>query len=469
MAFRWIYVCALAALSLQAADWPQFRGPGAAGVAAEESLPETFGPEENLVWKTPLPPGHSSPVVSRDRVFVTAVDGETLLTIALERATGRIVWQVEAPRDRVSSTHEMNNSAAPTPVSDGESLYVFFGDFGLISYDWDGQERWRLPMGPFNNGPGMSSSPVIAHGRLIVNCDSQTGSYMMAVDPANGEIIWKADRAEFTRGYSTPIVYEPDDGPAEVIVPGAFQLAGYSLDDGAKLWWARGMCWQPKSLAVQADGRVYAHCWAAGGDKPPEKLYPPFADALAELDGDHDGKISKQEFYPERAKQFGGFDLDHSKKLEQADWEYFRAKNSSRNALIAVRLGGRGDVTESHIEWEHTRSLPNVPSPLLYDGVLYLVKDGGIVTAIDAASGKVHKIARLSGAMGQYFASPVAADGKIFFFDGDGSLSVVKAGPQWELLHTVVLGEGGNSTPAIADGRIYVRTHENLYCFGKAD
>src|SRR5690606_9676532 len=133
-------------------------GPNAAGVA-ESGAPAEIGPDSHLIWKTPLPPGHSSPVVAGDRIYLTAVEGEALFTLALDRATGKILWKNQAPRDRVAPAHEMNNAASPSPVSDGHNVFVFFGDYGLLAYNRDGDELWRLPAGPFENDMGMGASP----------------------------------------------------------------------------------------------------------------------------------------------------------------------------------------------------------------------------------------------------------------------------------------------------------------------
>ena len=243
---RWSFL--LLAMSVQAADWSQFRGPNGSGVSLSKNVPERFDSQRNLVWNSPLPAGHSSPVFTNDRIFVTAFEGQTLLTICLDRATGKILWRRPAPREREESYQPTNSPASPSPVTDGSNVYVFFGDFGLLSYGSDGNERWRLPLGPFNNANGHGSSPILADGKLVLICDQDTGSFLLAVDPSNGRVLWKTMRPEYTRGYATPAVYRPKTGPAELIVPGSFEVASYSLETGEKLWWVRGMAWQVKSV-----------------------------------------------------------------------------------------------------------------------------------------------------------------------------------------------------------------------------
>jgi outer membrane protein assembly factor BamB len=214
---RWFPL--LAALALPAADWTQFRGSNGSGVSPSKNVPERFDTQRNLIWRTPLPAGHSSPVFTEDRIFVTAFEGRELLTICLDRATGKIQWRRPAPRERQESYQPTNGPASPSPVTDGSNVYAFFGDFGLLSYGPDGNERWRLPLGPFNNPNGHGSSPILADGKLVLICDQDTDSFLVAVDPSNGHVLWKIPRPEYTRGYATPAVYRPKSGPAELIVP----------------------------------------------------------------------------------------------------------------------------------------------------------------------------------------------------------------------------------------------------------
>ena len=165
----------LAALTMPAmspaADWPRFRGPNGAGVAETSALPDSLGPAKHVVWKTALPPGHSSPIVSGDRIFLTAFEGARLFTIALDRGSGSILWRRESPRDRQEKLDSQNSPASPSPVADGRNVYVFFPDYGLLSYTFDGKERWRTPLGPFDNMYGMGVSPILAGDKVVLICD----------------------------------------------------------------------------------------------------------------------------------------------------------------------------------------------------------------------------------------------------------------------------------------------------------
>ena len=197
--------------------------------------------------------------------------------------------------------------------------------------------------------------------------------------------------------------------------------------------------------------------------------YPSYSKALEQFDSDADGVLSKEEFYEKRQSRLEEYDFSQNGSIEKDEWDFFVARMATRPGFFAIRLGGLGDVSATHVDWVVNRPLGNVPTPLIYDGVIYSVRNAGILTSIDAQTGEILKQGRLPDALGAYYASPVAADGKLFFLDEEGTLTVVRAGGQWTVLHSLALGEGGNATPAIVDGRLYVRTHEKLYCFGEQE
>jgi len=455
-----------AASPLLGADWLRFRGPNATGVA-EGPIIERPSLDENLLWKTPLPTGHSSPVIAPDRIFVTAVENGKLYTLALERETGKILWRREAPRPRRSELHENNSAASPTPTSDGENVYAFFGDFGLLGYGPDGNELWSVPLGPFSNIRGMASSPVVEDGRVFLVLDDDSGhSFLLAVEAKSGRELWRADRTEFGKGFSTPAVHRPKDGPAQLIVPGSFALAAYSVETGEEVWRLGGLCWQAKAVPLIHDNRVYFNCQGAGTDAMAGS-YPDFAGALKLMDANGNGALDQGEFYDKRREKFPEFDFSKDGVMDEREWNFFVRRMATRPGIFAIRLGGLGDVSDTGVKWAQQRRMGNVPSPLLYEGVIYSVRDAGILSSIDAETGEVLKQGRLPQALGAYRASPVAADGKLFLLDVDGTLTVVKAGGEWEVLHGLALNERASATPAIADGRLFIRTHKNLYCFGE--
>ena len=464
----WLFVC-LGQTATAEDDWSQFRGPNGTGISSTRNLPIELGPERNLVWKTSLPPGHSSPVLTRDRIFVTAFEGETLLTFCLDRKTGRILWRREAPRNRLDRLLKPNNPASPSPVTDGENAYVFFQDFGLLSYAPDGRERWRLPLGPFNVQYGFGASPILVDDLAVLPCDQDTNSFLIAVEQKTGRVRWKVDRPDVISGYSTPIVYQPKTGPKQIIIPESFRLSAYSVKDGMRLWWVRGLACEMKSIATLDGDTIYINGWGFAENQPGKQIaVASFDEMLAGYDTDKDGAISKSEAPEGRLKKdayFGTFDLDRDGKLNARDWEIHRAMMASENGLLAIRLGGQGDMTETSILWRYQRPVPQVPSTLFYEGVLYMVNDSGILISFDPGTGNVIKQGRLKGAIDKYFASPVAADGKVYLIGQGGTMSVVKAGSEWEILAVNELGEEVYATPAIADGRLYIRTQGALSCF----
>ena len=464
-------------------DWPRFRGPNGLGVAESAGLPEEIGPETNVVWKTALPEGHSSPIVAGERIFLTGAEGGErtdagrqkvvdaggkLVTYAIDRENGEILWKREAPRPRLERYQPTNSAASPSPAADADSVYVFFGDFGLIAYSHEGEERWKLPIGPFNNVNGHGSSPIVVGDLVVLVCDSDDEAYLLAVDKRTGKVAWKTERPETTRTYVTPALYQPQEGDAQLIVPGAYFMASYSARTGEKLWWVRGGGWQPKSTPVVVGGRVYVNSWEGGGGSPAANI-PGFDEMLAKADTDGDGLISEAEMKAvEPRMRYETTDLDHDKQVDRRDWDFYRAKKTSRPSLIAVNPAGRGDLTETgQVEWSLEKFIPNVPTPLVYEDVMYLVKDGGILTTLDPETGEIYKQGRLADALDKYYASPVAADGKVYLFSESGKGTVVKAAAEWEILSTSDFGADVYATPAIVGERVYVRTREGLYAFAE--
>ena len=454
-------------------DWSQFRGPNGTGISNTTHLPVEFGPGRNVIWKTALPAGHSSPVLGRDRIFMTGFEGNKLFTICVDRKTGKLLWQREVPRNRNDRLLKPNNPASPSPVTDGENAYVFFQDFGLISYTPDGKERWRVPLGPFNTFYGMGASPILVDDKVVMPCDQDTNSFLIAVDKTSGRVRWKVNRPWVVSGYSTPILYKPKGGPAQIVIPESFQLTAYSVENGEKIWWVRGLACEMKSIPVLDGDTLYINGWGFPENQPGKQItVPPFEEVLPKADADKDGRISLAEGPDERTKSkdyFVVFDLDKDGYLTAKEWEMYRAMMSAENGLLAIKLGGRGDMTASSIRWRYQRPVPQVPSTLLYKGALYMVNDGGVLITFDPATGNVIKQGRLQGAIDKYFASPVAADDKVYLVSEGGAVSVLKAGGEWEILKVNNLDDECFATPAIADGKIYIRTRSALYCFAQRD
>lgn len=468
-----------ASTALAHEDWTQFRGPNGTGVSSTTGLPQEFGPGKNVVWKTELPPGHSSPVLTSDRIFVTAhtkeKENHKLLVICLDRQTGKILWQREVPRTREGRLQNVNGPASPSPVTDGSNVYVFFQEFGLISFDRTGKERWKMAIGPFNMFYGFGASPILVDDKVILPVDQDNPtSYLIAVDKNTGKLKWKVDRPLVISGYSTPIIYQPKQGPKQIVIPESFQLSAYSVEDGKRVWWVRGLACEMKSIASHDDEYLYINGWGFPQNQPGQQVNTiPFEEALPRYDKNGDKQIAKTEISGADPMDkmlgaaFEAFDLNRDDKLDDKDWEVFRAMMASENGLLAIKLGGQGDQTANAIKWRYQKPVPQVPSTLLYKGVLYMINDSGILLSFDPATGKVLKQGRLHGAIDKYFASPVAADDKVYLIGEGGAVSVLKAAGEWEVLAVNELDDECFATPAIADGRIYIRTRSALYCFGK--
>ena len=266
----------------------------------------------------------------------------------------------------------------------------------------------------------------------------------------------------------TPALFQPKEGPLEIIVPSAYFLASYSVETGEKLWWVNGGGWQPKSTPIIHGDMIYANSWE-GGTSIPEDAIPTFAEAIKKADKNGDRMMDAEELKAvEPKRKLYLIDLDHDKLVDERDWEFHRIRRTSKSSLLAVRHGGRGNLTEAgNLVWRMERLLPNVPSPLIYDDVLYLIKDGGILTTLDPKTGDILKQGRLKNALDKYYASPVGADDKVYVISQLGKATVLKAGAQWEILATHDFGEEAYATPAIVDNRIYVRTRNALYCFAR--
>ncbi|HYI95853.1 MAG TPA: PQQ-binding-like beta-propeller repeat protein [Bryobacteraceae bacterium] len=467
-----IIVAAINLAPARAADWPQFRGPNAAGVSDEANLPEKFGPDTSVVWKTSLPPGHSSPSIAGDKIFVTAVENDKLFTIALERKTGRILWRREATRPRKQVIERPANSpVSASPVSDGQNVYVFFQDFGLLAYGPDGNELWRMPLGPFNNPFGHGASPILAGSTLLMNCDQDIGSFLLALDKKTGRQLWRTPRPHAQRGYATPILYRAKNGTDQVVVAGSYRLSGYDLKTGREVWWIRRLPWQIKPTPIIASDVIYFVTYSGESDPGQQENVPSFQEALSKLDQNKDARLSKNEIEDPRIKgRFDEYlDLDDTGFLEERDWNQFRERRLGENALWAYRLGGEGDLTDNSFLWKQSKTLPNVPSPLLYKGILYTLKEGGILTSFNPLTGEILKQARIQGALDDYYASPVGVDGKLYTISEGGKAAVIRAGAQWEILGVNDMNDGVKATPAFADGKLYIRTYGMLYCFARKD
>jgi outer membrane protein assembly factor BamB len=452
---------------VDAGSWPQFRGSSTGRDDSATKLPEKIGPSEGVVWKVALPPGHSSPVVVGDRIFVTAVRDQRLLTIGLDRDSGRLLWEAEAPHESLETIHRIGSHAQCSPATDGERVVTFFGSCGLFCYDRDGKQLWKRPMGPFKNDFGAGNSPIIDGDRVIVCQDHDTDSFLAAYNKHTGDVVWHVDRAEFPRNYCSPVILAVG-GKKQIVVAATLRVVGYDFDTGRELWTVRGVsrtvCMTP---TVADDGTLIVAGWSAGGDPGEEIRLEPFDAYAADVDKNKNGQLESNEVPDGPVKmRFSQIDRDKSGDISRAEYDYFRGLfEKSKNVVMAIKPGAVGDATDTHILWKYSKVVPFCASPLVYRGHVYTVKDGGILSSLDAATGKPSKQGRLA-ATGNYYSSPVAGDGKVYLLSQEGKLSVVSASSEWQVLHTADFKEEVYGTPALLDGRIYLRTNGHLYCFG---
>lgn len=460
---RWLSLLCFATLA-SAGDWTRFRGPNGEGVSDATGLPVEFGPKKNLFWRIEVPMGRSSPIVVKDRVYVTALDGEKLVTLCLRQSNGSEIWRREIVRDHTNKIFAGNNTATPTPASDGENIYVFFADLGLLSYDAAGNERWRLNLGPFDSFYGISSSPVVHGNTVAVVCDQRKGSFVLAAGKDTGRVLWRKERKQATtEGYSTPAIHSPAGKKPQLVVTGAYRLEGYDLETGEVVWWIGKQGVYPIGSPVFSGDLVFAV--GMGSDKPE---YPPYDGILQQLDGNKDGKLSREECAKDEMMRdhFGWVDTNEDGVITREEWEQKVRESVTEHGVTGSRIRGTGDRTEADLIWRYKKSYSNTITPLIYRDVLYLIKDGGIITSLNPKTGGVFKTDRTKDAIDEYFASPVGADGKIYLVSHSGKVTVMSADPEWKILAVNDLGETSQATPAIANGRIYIRTHKALYSFG---
>jgi len=468
-------------------NWPQFRGPGGLGIAPDnQNYPTVLDKSNNLLWKTEVPRGHSSPCIWGDNVFITARSGKNLETICIDRKNGEIKWRKSVEPETLEKIHGSNSHATPTPVCDGESVYVYFGSFGLLAYDVDGNELWKKLLPVPNIQYGTASSPVLAGDIVVITCDIRQGAgYILAVDRSTGETVWRKDRLMPRTGWTTPALWRHGD-EQELVVHGAGSLISYDLKDGHKRWWFD--FWQ-SSMSGAALTPVYAEdtlflATTVGGTGDPVNPIelPDFVELLERYDGDGDNRLVKEEILGDILRVYRGgpdesffseFDTDKDGFINEAEWN--KVVTDTRNiaptnldALVAIRAGGTDDVSRSHVKWTAHEGIGQVPSPLFYKGRIYLIKHGGNVTCYDAKTGK--KIyGDKTGVRAYYFASPVAADDKIYFCSLLGDVFVVQAGDKFKILAKNKIGERIYATPALVDGKIYLRSDKNIYAFFTKD
>ena len=467
-----VLVCLVVAPA-KADDWPQFRGVNSSGVATSaEPLPVEFSFESKVAWSTKLGDCVGSPIIAGGRCFATAMTGDEQFTVfAFDAASGKPLWRRDLPTGKLPRITPPNSHASSTPCSDGARVYVHFSTLGLVALDAaTGAEAWRfaLPKPAYLMDWGAAMSPIV-HGGTVFFCqDDDLAPTLFAVQSSNGALRWQAARPEMLAGYAVPVICKVGDRE-DVVIAGSGKMKGYDPATGRERWTCNSMPRTVMTSPVVRDGVMYVSVQSYGDETRTLKF------ALLEwLDTNQDGKLAKGEVPKEFVPRFEQSDKNRDGVIAEAELD--TAFQSPENmvgggtTIQAIRGGGDGDVTKTHVLWNIKNKSPsNLCSPVVVDDQLFVVKKGGISSSFDPSDGAVQwELARIRN-IGDYYASPVAGDGKIYVTGENGFVVVLKAGPKLEILAKNDLGESCVATPAIADGRLYFRTRESLLCIGEPE
>ena len=398
--------------SIQAAHWSALRGSDGTAVSSESEFPLSWSVKENIAWKTTLSgKGTSSPVVHGNLIFVTTqLENDDLMTLSFDLKTGRPIWEKKIGNGRLP-THDFHNMATPTPVTDGKHVWVFFGTGDLVCLTASGEEVWRRNLRTeyvdYNTNHGMGNSPLLHDGSLYIACMHQGPSYLLALNAATGKILWKKDRnlearEEGNDSYSTPIAVEVN-GHDQIVLSGAEHLNAYDPITGKEIW------------------RV--------GDL---QVPHPYGRTIA------------------------GPTAGEGKVITVASG--FR----NQGFLVGVTPAYEGDSAVVEHDWKQKRYSPDCPTPVIYGGKVFTIRDDGMASCIDIKTGNAHWQERLFAE--NVKVSPVAANGYIYFTTGRANTKVLKASETFEIVATNELNEETLSTPALSSGNIIIRTFESLYC-----
>jgi outer membrane protein assembly factor BamB len=458
-----------ASICLAESNWPQFRGEGGLGIGSG-SPPVAFSAEKNMKWQVEVPHGHSSPCVWNDKIALTGLAEGKLVTFCGNKADGRELWRVVAPAAKVEAAHRIGSPAAPTCCTDGERLIAYFGSYGVLAYDWSGKELWKKPLPAPVVEFGTSASPIIADGKVILVADQDVGSYMMALDVKTGAEVWRVDRSEFRRGFSTPFIWK-HGGEQELIVSGSLWTRSYDLKDGRQRWSAAGMSRVSNTSPIGTEEMLLVCGWNVGGDEDDRVEMEAHDTFLAAQDKDKNGLLIEDEF-PEGPLQdrFTIIDADKDGQVTKDEYDAMRAMFAkAENQLCAIKPGGSGDITATHVAWSQTKQLPYVFTPVVANGRVFTVKGGGLASAYEVKSGSpIYQGERLEAASGEYYASAVTADNRVYVVSQRGVVSVLDAtSDKLNVLARNDLKAPVFASPAIVDGVIYIRTDKRLMAFGE--
>lgn len=465
-----VFVCLVGASLASADDWPQFRGPNASGVSTETNpLPTEFSTEDgtNIAWSVKLGDGIACPIVVGDRCITTAMSGdETFTMLAYDTASGRELWKTDLATGKLPRITPPNAHASSTPCSDGKRVYAHFSTLGLIALDIEtGKLEWKflLPKPAYLMDWGAAMSPIVYENTVYFCQDDDLAPTLFAVDAATGTLRWQVARPDMLAGYAVPVLCTAG-GRTDLVLAGSGKLKGYDPATGKELWTCNTMPRTVMTSPVVIGDIIYVSVQSYGDETRTLKF------ALLEwLDTNQNGELTVAEVPKEFATRFKQSDKDGDGVLraEELDTAFQSPDNmvGGGTTIQAVRGGGSGDVTKTHVLWNVKNKSPsNLSSPVVAGEQLFVVKKGGISSSFDTKAGATQwELKRIRNA-GDYYASPVAADGKIFVTGENGFITVLKAGPELEVLARNDLGDSIIATPAISAGRLFVRTKNSLVC-----
>lgn len=453
--------------ALHGEDWPQFRGGNGSGISASKGLPASFSAESNVAWKAKLGDGAGSPIVKNGRVFTTAMTGEQQASVfAFDAASGSPVWRTDFATGRLPRITPPNSHASSTPATDGERVFAHFSTVGILAFDFaSGKEVWRheMPRPAYLMDWGAAASPIVHDGMVIFCQDDDLAPFLVAVDAKTGKERWKTPRKDMLAGYALPVLCEAG-GRADLVIAGSGKMKGYDPATGKELWTCNTLLRTIMVSPVVHDGIIYIAVQSYGDATRTLKH------ALLEwLDTNQDGTLAREETPKEFHERFDTSDKNKDKVIgpDEIDTAFQSPDNMAAggNIIQAIKGGGSGDVSKTHVLWNLDHKSPsNLSSPLFYNDRLYLVKSGGMSSCYDAKDGKTLWERSRIGNFGDYFASPIAADGKVYIAGKNGFVVVLADGPRLDVLGKHDIGEEIIATPAIADGRLFIRTRENLFC-----
>jgi outer membrane protein assembly factor BamB len=481
-------------------NWPQFRGLNGQGIAETDRIPVDIAQESIILWKTPVPSGYSSPVIWGDSIYLTANESaneKELMTLCVNRENGNIMWRQTVQAQTKVEIHPINHPASSTPAVDEKHVYVYFGSYGLICYDPEGNKVWDRKIKTPKSRYGMATSPILHKDKLILvlDNDANDASRLLAVNQDTGETVWQQPRSMFMSGWSTPMIWRHGD-IEELVVLGSQRLTSYNPSTGEEIWWAGGFSPETIGTPIAGSGLLFASATTPGG-RGDEKFDTArmWKITLDDFDKNKDKQIQRDEMTetfkipmrPDLPRDnpgygLGGvtvwdkdsldgllkyFDKDKNGAISEAEWNETLSGFTSgmQPTLLAVRPGATKDARESHIAWEIHQGIPEVPSLLYCQGRVYLMRDGGLLTCLEASSGKELFRERI-GAAGQYLASPIAAGDKVLVASAPGVVTVIQAEDKLKILARKDFGEKIFATPAIVDNKIFLRTDGHLYALG---